>query len=468
MCKQCLPEHKTCSETPILDQLIYNVKTCEAFESVHSNMDMMCQVLSNIVQDREENLSELQKLGQTMSRQVEDKVDCLIKHLTQVKQNTLSDIHHIITENKEIVVATIQLLQQKEKFLRDTLDQRDVVVRQASNFQIFMGIKEMELAVDETNTLLREISDNKSLDNINISLEENKEIENKILELQSLGKLIVSKSPTNFSIETSDIENAIAFVRTNPHLKFRNKFELEKGVYWGCSILPTGLMVITDNDNDKTMILTKDGSIRSTIHHERGPWGVTVVGENQVAVSHPDTKTISIIDINQDKVVRTLYTKEKPWGITYIDDQILYCVPWFGITRLTMETGTEDRVISDEGVWDWSGITANSSRVCYTCPVYSDIVKVLDSKFNLIFKFNDKSLLTIPTGITIDEHMNVFVVGGNSHNLMVFSPEGKTCKHLLGPTDGLCRPSALNYDQNTQVMVIVNRHDGGVFRYSVW
>ena len=64
--------------------------------------------------------------------------------------------------------------------------------------------------------------------------------------------------------------------------------------------------------------------LRSTIHHEGGVDSVTIVDNNKVAISHLDKETI---DISQDKVTITVSTKYSAWGISCIDEQILYCAP---------------------------------------------------------------------------------------------------------------------------------------------
>lgn len=66
------------------------------------------------------------------------------------------------------------------------------------------------------------------------------------------------------------------------------------------------------------------------------------------------------------------------------------------------------------------------------------------------------SILDHPQGITVDNNRNVFVVGVNTCNVVVISPDGKQCRHILTKEDGLDRPAAIFFDNMRKQLLVTN------------
>jgi DNA-binding beta-propeller fold protein YncE len=50
----------------------------------------------------------------------------------------------------------------------------------------------------------------------------------------------------------------------------------------------------------------------------------------------------------------------------------------------------------------------------------------------------------------------VFVVGGDSDNVVVISPDGQRHRQLLSSNDGLVKPRVLDYDNSNNRLLVVN------------
>jgi len=72
------------------------------------------------------------------------------------------------------------------------------------------------------------------------------------------------------------------------------------------------------------------------------------------------------------------------------------------------------------------------------------------------WEFNDKRVLHGPRGMSVDNDGNVYVVGCNSKNVVVFSLDGQRHKQLLSSKDGLSNPYVLDYDKSTNRLLVVN------------
>jgi DNA-binding beta-propeller fold protein YncE len=73
------------------------------------------------------------------------------------------------------------------------------------------------------------------------------------------------------------------------------------------------------------------------------------------------------------------------------------------------------------------------------------------------WEFSDECVLLYPCGIAVDNNGNVYVVGRNSSNVVVISPDGQRHRQLLSSKVGLKNPPALDYDRSTNRLVVVNK-----------
>jgi sugar lactone lactonase YvrE len=60
------------------------------------------------------------------------------------------------------------------------------------------------------------------------------------------------------------------------------------------------------------------------------------------------------------------------------------------------------------------------------------------------------------SGISVDNDGNLYVVGYYSKNVVVISPDGQRHRQLLSSKDGLSSPSVLDYDNSTNMLLVVN------------
>jgi hypothetical protein len=74
-------------------------------------------------------------------------------------------------------------------------------------------------------------------------------------------------------------------------------------------------------------------------------------------------------------------------------------------------------------------------------------VECTDINGTILWTFTDTSVLKAPRSIDVDEYGNVYVVGTDSVNVIVISPDGKEHRQLLSKADRLDDPRALHIKQ---------------------
>jgi DNA-binding beta-propeller fold protein YncE len=126
-----------------------------------------------------------------------------------------------------------------------------------------------------------------------------------------------------------------------------------------------------------------------------------------------------------------------------------------------------DKSVSDIINSDMSGVyyVATSGDKLYYTNSKTHTVTCCDLHGPSQWKFKDKHVLPYPRGISIDNDGNVYVVGRDSDNVVVISPDGQRHRQLLSSKDGLVEPSALDYDNSNNMLLVVNASESAFLFY---
>ena len=119
-----------------------------------------------------------------------------------------------------------------------------------------------------------------------------------------------------------------------------------------------------------------------------------------------------------------------------------------------------DKTVSDIINSNMSGVyyVATSGDKLYYTDYNTYTVKCCDLHGTPQWKFKDSRVLQNPLGISVDNDGNVYVVGYNSNNVVVISPDGQHQRQLLSSKDGLKKPCVLEYDKSTNRLLVVNNN----------
>jgi DNA-binding beta-propeller fold protein YncE len=99
---------------------------------------------------------------------------------------------------------------------------------------------------------------------------------------------------------------------------------------------------------------------------------------------------------------------------------------------------------------------ATSGDKLYYTNCHTHTVTCCDLHGTTQWKFKDTSVLQGSRGISVDNDGNVYVVGGDSNNVLVISPDGQRHRQVLSAGDGLVNPRVLDYDKATNRLLVVN------------
>ncbi|XP_052065272.1 uncharacterized protein LOC127705049 isoform X1 [Mytilus californianus] len=336
----------------------------------------------------------------------------------------------------------------------------------ASDLQTILSIREIQAKSTEYEKHFQSCLQNKYLDEISIESTIDVKI-NDILNVDRFGSIKVEKSPSS-TIEIYRTKGRHAQIMVPKAKTWTNdvKLELKRKLSTSCDYSPGGCVtrkgefIITYHEINyaKVLAINAEGEVENTIliTEPSSAFDVESIDESTVAVStgYCKKRGISIIDMTKKKIIKFIELPDYPYGISYNGKSLICCVECKDLILISF-TDYSITTIPHTTQALYSYVSADANKIFFTNPV-NHTVACCSYSGALMWKFKDKRVLNYPHGITINNNGYVFVVGMDSCNVVVISPDGKQCKQILTKKDGLDMPRSVYFDKLRNHLLVTN------------
>ncbi|CAG2186515.1 unnamed protein product [Mytilus edulis] len=318
-CKKCLKYHKDCKGLTDINELIKNVKTSNAFNEIEQTLKEVVQNIKGLSTNRTENLKYLE------NKKIEIEGDDLIKGLLKVEEKEISKIEDLLT----------------------TLKKKETTLTKA---QENITNIEKDIAVEEN--FIQSIATSGSTNQVNISCQINKSLQQISASVQKFGEINVSSVPCNFSIQERKNRQAQIMVALptsnidNLTLTLEKRINSELSYVYGCLLLPGDRMVFSSYRDDKIRVLKSDGSKDFQIKKIGPTFDVVFIGDDSIAVTSGGSNQINIIDLKKHKLKKSIKVDSYNGGVVYKDGHLIYCAREKGIQMISLNDETITNVSS--------------------------------------------------------------------------------------------------------------------------
>ena len=246
----------------------------------------------------------------------------------------------------------------------------------------------------------------------------------------------------------------------NIQLNLKQKIKTNGINIKGCSLLPDGRMVFPCYSFNTVSFVNKEGVEVFKIGKDTTgscTYDTVYIKDNSsVAVSsgYGSKRCITMIDIDSKEVITTISVDTNIYGMAVRGRTIYYCAWSKGLKMLNLSNKSVSDIISSS--MSFVSHVATSGDKLYYTNYDKHTVTCCDLDGTIQWEFKDKRVLQCPFGISVDNDGNVYVVGCNSNNVVLFSPDGQRHRQLLSDKDGLANPNVLDYDKSTDRLLVVN------------
>ncbi|VDI14999.1 Hypothetical predicted protein, partial [Mytilus galloprovincialis] len=453
-CKLCLISgHKECKETIFIEDFLTPPTGYQpaALDNTEKSLKDLESNICSAIKDRNRNLTELREQKQKISEQVKKKRQEINKLLDQLERELHEKASVIEKEYCQKIEEVIVKLEDEKKKIDEIKKDFESVKQFASNLQIFMGTKAFQENVSTKKMNVQVLYDNGNFNNITMECTFNDKLEELRNEIKAFGDIKVDNCDKHTSFSWKGDKSA----------------QLYKSISGAKTIENINVRRIQGHTNN-LLKYAPNGQIRSksTINHQSNFIGydLAVIDSNTVAVSgggNPPYR-IYVIDVtcSNEESRQIIEVDGYSYGLNYHNELFICCISVKGIEifdRLQNKC-TNVRKLHNAPLKSLNTYVTSNDHFIFHSNCHKHSVVCYDFDGEVQWTYSD-SLLRKPCGITLDSHSNIYVVGFDSNNIVVISPNGKQAKELIGACDGLSNPRAIHFDKTKSLLLVANYNE---------
>jgi hypothetical protein len=460
--------HGDCKNATIMEKIIKNVKTSTMFTDMEYLIKEMIEIIGNIRQNRKTNSSGVKEQKRIIENEIQELRTTINTHLDKLQENLTTELNEaeiqVTDETRELLVS----LDEKQKELTEYQTKMVNIKRYASDLQTFIAVKQIEKDVETNDMCLQSLLNGDRLNQANLSCKIDTDLRTITTSIKKLGEVVVESKPCDMTFARKQDKQAQMMVSDlspsmsvqNIQMKLTQKINIKGIGITGCSLLSDGGIALSSYSTDTVSFINKEGAELFQISKDKtGLYAydtVCIKDTNSVAVSSGvgDSRCLTIIDIEGEEVMTTISIDTDIYGMAVRGKAIYYCAENNGLKMLNLS----DKTVSDIINRNMSGVyyVATSGDNLYYTNTDTHTVTYCNLHGTTQWEFKDERLLQYPLGISVDNDGNVYVVGYDSNNVVVISPDGKRHRQLLSSKDGLKKPRVVDYDRSTNRLLVVN------------
>jgi hypothetical protein len=462
--------HSECKGFALLENIVKNMKTSHDISETEQIIDGMIENIHKIRQNRDNNSGTVTEQKRLIEQQIRELRGEINNHLDKLQEDLLNELTEAETIVTRRTSALMVSLDEKQKELNEYKTNMVNIKQYASELQTFLALKQIGSDVEAQDTCLHALVNSYSLKQTKISCNINTNLKNLTTSIQSFAEVVVESTPCELTLIRKKDKQAQIMVADLPpmsvdniYLKLKQKVNTKGENMTGCSLLPDGRMLLSCNNKNILTFLNKEGVELFQMGKDkigsRTYDTLYIKEDNSVAVSSgvEDKRCITIINIENKKVMATISIDTAICGMA-IKGRTIYYSTWNkGLKMLNLSDKSVSDIIN-RNMWYVTCVATFGEKLYYT-NYTTHTVTCCDLQGTTQWEFKDERVLRGPFGISVDNNGNVYVVGRDSINVMVISPDGHSHRQLLSSKDGLVVPKVLDYERSTNRLLVVNQSD---------
>ncbi|XP_071121088.1 uncharacterized protein [Mytilus edulis] len=473
-CKKCVVDtHMECKELIDIDDITRNIKSSHAFAEIEQTLSEIAENIRRLRIDREDNLASIRKKSREIKKEVLENRASINLHLDKLQDAILKDLKTREEEESNKIRRLIKSLIDKENEITEHQKNIGNIKQYASELQTFLALKHIEKNVVAEEKYTQSMVKSDGANQVYLSCKINPSLQGLISAIQTFGDVVLTADPCKIPILKHKGKQAQMMVAVTPlnidslTPALLQKIDTQLGGIRGCTLLADCRMVLASLLRRTIQVYKPDGSLDFEIGNVGPVFDVTYIGDNSVAVTSgydKDSLQINLIDLKTKKVRKTLKVNSVNAGVAYSEDKLIYCAVKDGIQMISLN---DESIVNVTKIYlsNHSYVTKFRDKIIYTyCE--NDSVTCIDFQGNIQWVFKNVKVIKSPLGISVDGNGNVYVVGCNTNNVVVISPDGHTYRELLTSKNGLERPAAIHVDRSNNKMLVASR-EGTAFVFNL-
>lgn len=465
-CVQCMQmTHKVCNDIQPLNEIVKNSKTSALVESLEITIEEITNGIKLLITKSRESIESLTFCMEKCRTEVQELRQAIEEHLKNIEKQILNELSSHFTDGLKQKTKLTKNLEEAEARINTMGTDIANIRSHASGRQTFLGLREIEKLAQSEKRFAESVIEHQTIRQTQFTFTISPAIFYIKNDLSLLGKLSIVENTMDIPFETFKGINAQSIMPCGIDIyqyRVKNRWQIKVPVginpirLTGCTVLPTTEIVIADKRNDRLIIFEADGTLKKELEVVGSPVDVAYTGQKEVAVTFSNKSKIKFVNMENGITSYKMSLTSAACGISVSGDDMIVRLKESGflytdkIGRLVRMVPVSDKCILY--------VTYQNEKFYYT-NWEENIVACCDGAGNTIWTFHN-CILKKPCGITIENGGNIFVAGFESHNIVLISGNGKQYRELLNESDNLNNPTAIDYNNETKQLAVVNLEGG--------
>ncbi|XP_071148308.1 uncharacterized protein [Mytilus edulis] len=462
LCLQCINDHSKCNVTSI-EKITMNIKTSGQFLDLESRLGDLLQNIERIKKNREANVTDIETLRVQHVKEIKQIRVEINNHLDNLEKKILEELKEKEYQCKESIQKVLLPVKERGSIITQCQLNFKSIKDYASDLQTYIGMRDLEVKVDENEQYLQSLIDTKGLEHLDLVYKVDTNVQNILNNLKSFGSIEIKNHISDIELTRAKDKQAqiqVAVTRKTVNdvkLILQKKIKTNGKAVRGCCMSREGDLLFSDHNCKKSLyVIASDGTLKYKMSVDPSfGFDITFVDDKNVAVtsgSSFDRTGVDIINIDNRSTLKFIKLNGPSFGITRDQDSLFVCVQGLGIYKVNTVDYTTSHVISCN-LPQYSYVSVSNDKIYYTDNNDNSVV-CYDRNGSRVWTFKDELVLKGPRGITLDNDGNVYVVGEKSSNVFIISSDGKQHKEILTKGDGLLQPTAIFFDKEKRELLI--------------
>ncbi|XP_071123420.1 uncharacterized protein [Mytilus edulis] len=254
----------------------------------------------------------------------------------------------------------------------------------------------------------------------------------------------------------------------NIKLTIHKTINTQEEAIYGCSLLVDGRMAFTYYYEWTVKIFNSKGLKYFEVKMSCIAFDILYISEdNTLAVSSGNSKKqcITIIDVERKQIKKIIPVDSFVYGIALNGNRLIYSAYTNGIRMINLNDESIHDIVGDKMPSECYTVTY-MDKIYHTNRV-SDTVSCFTLEGKLQWTFQNENVLKYTHVIDVDNDGNLYVVGNDSNNMVIITPDGKRLREVLTASDGLNRPTSVHYNKQKKQLLVANfRNEAQLFSFN--
>ncbi|XP_063448323.1 E3 ubiquitin-protein ligase TRIM47-like [Mytilus trossulus] len=379
-CRRCVTEtHNGCQEMDVIDDVIKNVKSSNAFLEMEQTLAELSENLQKIKKDRQENIKSMMENRAKIEKEVQQTRMSINNHLDKLQESLLKELFAAEKNESTKIENIISSIQENERKILESQTTLGKIKQHASDLQTFLALKHIQQDVTNNEQFLESLIKEKKINNVSMSWKIEKSVEILSTTIKKIGTIQLDTRSADATLTVRKNQQAqmmmpITHAPTIDDIKLtlRQTVKTTGKHVIDCCLLPDGRMIFSCYSNSTIYVLKTDGTLDFSLQLESRTSHIHFIEESQklVVTTGQFFLYINIIDMRNREEEKSINVRSENYGIVHKDGILLYNGGRSGLYAVNLKDGCVTQLVKVP-LFQRSGIAMWSENLYFINMDYS-------------------------------------------------------------------------------------------------